>query len=1261
MFNFNCFIIGWSRKHMLIFSFFFLFILQPTFSSFSNMRFVNLYPESGLANGNIISLLQDHEGYMWIGTAEGLNKYNGLQFVAFKNQMGDSTSLSGNYINALLEDSHHNLWVGVDNGLCRYNRDLGNFERITFPDINNQPFSHTVNSLVEDNEKRLWVGTNGGVFLLDYANRQFIPYSDKLIGGRIITRIAHDSNEIIYFADVEKGLIKHNPETGAIEVYSTTHPVFKLKENEIYTLVFDNQNRLWIGYDSKGVSVIDEGAKTIAHFEHDPSDPNSLVNNHISSIVVDTDGSILIGTNGGGLSVLNPETRRFTNYTTSEDEGAIISNSIIKLYQAPDGLLWIGCWGSGISIFDERFYKFNYFKHNETNPYSLSGKSVTSFAEDKDGNIWISTDGGGIDCFDLSTMQFYNHKSENNKVLALTADNRGGLWSGMWNGGLNYFEIEGTRLKLKKSFKSFEQFSSGYSSVFKLYHDPLNRLWVGGFNSTVYLYNSPHNSFIPLGELIGVDNDTINNISVNDILFDSDNIMWVSTQDFGLLKVNLENHEYKIYYRDHTNPTGQPAKLICFTHEDSKNRFWVGTNVGLSLFDKNTETFRTYTVNDGLPDNNVVGLLEDDNGNFWISSNKGLSKVTLQFDGDAYPKLLVRNYGISDGLQGNLFNRWAYFKSSSGEMFFGGLNGFNVFHPDSLPDNNFIPPVHLTDFLLFNQKVVPGTEGSALKVHINHTDEIVLKHHQNYFTFKFVALNYIMSEKNEYAYMLEGLDKEWVYVQNRTEATYTQLLPGSYVFRVKASNNDGYWNENGTSVKITILPPWWQTWWFRSMVMLLILSLIIYLSAKTIAYFHHLANQTILNERNQLQTLIDNMPDQVFIKDNRSRFVVANTRTAKQLGFDDSKHLINKTDYDFYDKTQADAFFSEEKVIMETRELMINQESVRILDGNERFFSSTKCPIINSKGETIGLIGIVCDITNQKITELQIVKQSRELQKMNKTLLDTNQLLEDRQAMVEEQSEELLIQKNELLRTNEQLNQIVATKDKLFSIIAHDIKNPFNSILGFSELLLNNIEQWDDNKKMNAAKMIFNSSNELLSLLENLLQWAREQRGLVASNPTNIDIRAFIDSQLRFFKYFLEKKNINASTYIPDSIHTVFADQQLLDTILRNLIGNAIKFTPHGGKIEISVSSDGQMAVFNVKDYGVGISPERMEHLFSIDQKSITLGTNKEKGTGLGLILVKEFVEKQGGSVWLESILGEGSNFYFSVPLHKIHLEGEMK
>ncbi|MGD0343195.1 MAG: two-component regulator propeller domain-containing protein, partial [Bacteroidales bacterium] len=831
----------------------------------------------GLSHGDVTSICQDHDGYIWIGTADGLNKYDGIEFTVYKNNQKDTTSLSSSYINCIYEDKQNNLWLGLANGLIRYSRDENNFERVSLIDNNNNKFSNSVIEIFEDNSNNLWIGCNYGVFLINRENKkvtEFFADSFHLNTLNGCSGICQDKNGVLWFSfqsSNDLGIISYNAATNKIIRYSTQDPLYKLKENSIRCLMVDNLNNIWIGYRSSGIDVLNGQTNTITSYEY-----NSFSGkNSISSIEQKEDGKIFIGTGGSGLNVFDPITKSFYQYTASESANSLLSNDVQKIYISPDGIIWIGCWSGGVSIYNKRFESFIHYKPDKN---SLQGSSVTCFTEDLYGNIWIATDGGGINMLNPLTKKITNYRNDsknpytltNNKVLALETDDKGGLWAGMWQGGLNYFKIDGEKLILKKKYNLVDENYPNSNSIFKIYFSKEKELWVGNFETGAYKFDPSTEKF----KSVKLSKTTISYNSIRDITCDSYNNIWFASEILGLIKINLKSGESESFIHDEKDSASLINISVNVIFEDSKKRLWVGGDgSGLNLFDRKTKSFTHYTTAQGLPDNSILGILEDEHGYLWISSRGGISKATIDSTNSTNGKLNLtfRNYTVQDGLQGKVFNRWAYFKSRTGEMYFGGLNGFNVFQPDSIKDNSFIPPVHITDFLLFNKPVVIGVKDSPLNKHISQTKKLMLNHDQSNFTFKFITLNYIFSEKNQYAYIMEGFEKDWNYVGNKREATYTNLDPGEYIFRVKASNNDGIWNEEGVSIQISILPPWWQTLWFR-LILLAVLTGVVYWIYKWRMQARELAAQrrmdtALTKERNLLRTLIDLIPDYIYLKD----------------------------------------------------------------------------------------------------------------------------------------------------------------------------------------------------------------------------------------------------------------------------------------------------------------------------------------------------------------------------------------------------------
>jgi len=1119
-----------------------LLSLLGTFANKESMTFRNLTTNNGLSNGGILCFCQDHEGYIWIGTAEGLNRYDGIRFTIFKKDKNDTTSLSSNYINCIYEDKQCNLWVGTNNGLLKFNRNLNNFERIPMIDSLDPLFDKTtsVTQIFEDSNNQLWVGSHRGIYQFNRENYRFSKcFANSSSPNTYIdcNSICQDNEGNLWFSFLYSenvGVLKYDQKNNTLTHYNTQDQAHKLKENKVSRLMADDHNNIWIGYFSKGIDILDQNSKIIASYP--------AISNSVYSMTPSPDGKILVGTDGAGIFIIDPETRNISQQTASSTLSSLVSNNVRTINISRDGIIWIGTWGGGISMYDNRINRFKIFKQNKQDGSFLDGNPVTCFAEDANGNIWIATDGGGIHCFNPKTNTFKSYQNDsknkasltNNKVLFLSTDSKGGLWAGLWQGGLNYFKIERDKLILKKKYDLIDDKNPTSNSIFNIYQTSDNRLFVGTFLTGAYLFDPSSDKFIP----INFSSEKKEYNTIREIFRDSYNNFWFSSEQYGLVMMNLESGKSTIFRHIENDSTSLNTGFVNVVFEDSKHRLWIGGDeCGLSLFNRATKTFSNYTTEQGLPHNSVQGILEDNHGNLWISSMAGISKVTIDTINTAndHPNLKFRNYTDKDGLQSRDFNRWAYLKSSTGEMFFGGSNGFNYFQPDSIKDNTEIPPVYLTDFQLFNKSVPIGKEGSPLSKHISQTKELVLRHNQTVLTFQFIALNYIFSEKNQYAYKLEGFDNEWNYVGSKNEATYTNLDPGKYILKVKASNNDGVWNEDGVSLLITILPPWWQTWWFRTMMVVLVLGLIyLYMFMKMRSY----------------------------------------RRVQKQLS---------------------------EQVKQRTLEL--EQANTLLTEKNTH-----------------------------------IEKQAQELKLSNEDL-------QTRQLQIEKQAEELKTK-------NEQLDELNRSKDKLFSIIAHDLKNPFCIIMGLSSILMDKNIKTTPKEQEEILENIHSSTEKVFKLLDNLLVWSHSQLKRISIDPVSYNLTNQICEVGVQMEEMLAAKNIQL-IFEEEKDLTVFADKPMVETVLRNLISNAIKFSDENKSITIELTETDGKAVCSITDQGVGMSEKQVSDLFKIDKMMSTEGTKGEVGTGLGLNLCLDFLEKNGGSIWVKSFPGNGSTFYFSLPQKK--------
>jgi PAS domain S-box-containing protein len=1262
-----------SIKRSLILVIVLLFFKTFFWAQSENILFKHLTARDGLSQNLVTDFCQDKFGFIWIGTDDGLNRYDGYNFLTYKHNPKDTSSIDHSSIRALLVDSKGNLWIGTANGLNLYDR-----QNDRFIHISKFPKNITIKSIAEDEQHNLWVGSYPYLYYYNTRTGSAIVYlntkkrSQNVIGYDLIEKIFIDSKKNVWIG-TNDGLKLYDKKTDSfIKYYHDENNPQSIQSNKIVSIVEDKNGRLWIGTD-KGLDLFVNSKSRpkkgfFVHFQNDPKNTHSIANGTLLCLQEDDDNNLWIGSDIDGLDKLNLKTFDinnpvFTHYKFNASKPTGINNNAINaLFLDRQNSLWIGTSKKGINIYNRAFNEFKHISNENNNENSLSNDQVNVFYEDGE-YIWIGTD-NGLNQYNKKTKtfkRFFNNAFDKNSistngVYSIHKDKEGILWIGTWSGGLNLYNYD------SDSFSHYwnnpkDSNSISSNNIFSIFEDRAGNMWFGTVGGGLNLFDRKNNIF----KHYTINNSNIASNYVFSILETNDNLFWM-INSFCLEQFNPRTQLFKKYIYDPKDTTSISSNKIFAIFLDSKQNLWIGTNSGLNLYNKHTDQFKHFLVEDGLPDNSIKSIAEDNSGNLWLGTQKGISKFINAINLPNKP--LFKNYTEEDGLQSNEFNGKSSYKGSDGLLYFGGANGYNVFNPDSIMVNLEIPNVVITDFQIFNKKVDIDSLNSPLKQNITITKELVLSYSQSVFSFKFTALNYISPEKNQYAYMLEGFEKNWNYVGNKRDATYTNLSPGTYFFRVKASNNDGIWNETGTSIKIIILPPWWKTWWFKLLIWMIIIVCVTFILLKIVNRIRQLANQSILNERNQLETLINNMPDFIFIKDTKSRFIILNDTMIKFFEKKSAKDFIGKTDYDFFPKEVADFFFNQEQEIIKTSVPLINEEKSELKDGKEIFLSTTKCPIINSKGDTIGLLGIVKNITIQKKAEEEINNKNIELKNFNIMLSETNALLEERQQQIEEQSEELLInneklvlnqsqieeQREELIVQRDQLSLLNTTKDKLFSILAHDLKSPFNTLIGFSQLLLKNLRLYPIEKIETQLNLILDASKQTFDMLNNLLEWSRSQREVIQFNPLPIKITDYLSSELGVLRQQALNKQITIEDKIIGNEKLVNADHNQISTVFRNLISNAIKYSFKESFIQITLSFRENDLLFSVKDSGTGISDEVKENLFKISNIESSLGTNGEKGTGLGLIICADFIAKHGGRIWVESELNKGSQFFFNLP-----------
>ena len=827
----------------------------------SDYKFEHISVDQGLPASNVKRIHQDSQGFLWFATDGGLIKYDGNNYEIYKQNPADPYSLTGNNISRIIESNYGGrdvLWIGLRHeGVCKF--DL-NTERCTR--YHSDPFNPNslkygvVWALCESYSGALWIGTFLGIDRLDYKTGQFTHF----LGDTCVKAIHEDQNGILWIGTYLYGLVKLNPETGEKSTYLhdpddpasiSNNNVESIYESDLY-----GRRILWIG-TRRGLNKFDPVTGEFIPFEPDPENPVSLREISVIAIYEPSSGKPgELWLTGGPLRIFNPETEQYIQYLHDPDDPHSISSSgVSSVCEDESGLLWIGS-ALGINKLNRYKKPFNNYTHQPRDSSSLSSNIITSVYQDKDDILWIGTV-SGVNEFDTEkgVIKYY----PSSKVNTIHKDQTGMMWIGT-NG--NLFEYNPVNEKLKGYYDGSDKPNTVQgSSTRQVFEEESGQLW---FATSWGLYKLDREKdlftkYLPRTLITAL-------IKSNQ----EPNIFWLGGDNFGLVKMNQETGHF-IDYMYRSRLLGSLSSNMVYTlYQNDNGTIWLGTGAGLNklivgpekpdsskileftsllrgdeiqyrdsvgaFFDENSASmywnspqysFIHYTEENSLPSSHVVGILEDDTGNLWLSTFNGLSRFDPQ-------SKTFRNYYKSDGLPGNQFVPRSCYKNDRGEFFFGSVSGLTSFYPDSIKDNPHIPPIVITDFQLFH-KPVPidpemaenGESGFALPKRISRLDTLELSYRENVFSLEFAALDYHNPTKNQYAYKMEGFEEDWTYTDasNRT-ATYTNLDPGDYTFRVKGSNNDDLWNEEGTSLKIVIIPPWWETSMAYSIYIIIIGSII---------------------------------------------------------------------------------------------------------------------------------------------------------------------------------------------------------------------------------------------------------------------------------------------------------------------------------------------------------------------------------------------------------------------------------------------------
>lgn len=811
----------------------------------SHIKVNHIFLSKKESENKVYSIIQDSKGFMWFGTVSGLFKYDGYKFYQYLNDPKDSTSISNNYVLSLLEDNNGNIWCGTYSGLNKLDPRLNQFTCYkNNPEDSTSISNNYVWSIAQDNKGYLWLGTYSGLNRMDIKSGKFIHYRNNpndinSLSNDYVWTIHIDKKETIWVGTYD-GLNAFNPEKNAFTIYkSLADDPFSLSNNDVRAIYEDNEGNLWIGTYG-GLNKFNPLHNKFYRYKNEPGNPNSLCNNSVRTIIKDSKGNLWVGTSGG-INIYNIQDNKFTHLIHNPDNpNSISNNDILSIFYDKYGTIWIGTANS-LDKYDENLIKFDHFYRNEKETYTLSNNNIRCIYKDKTGNVYVGT-ADGLNIINTRTRKSIlwggsdfkkNLQLSNNYILSICEYEPGIFYLGTYGGGINKINYEQQKVDWIMNNPNNNN-SLSNDKVWSLYKDKEGNLWVGTYGG-LNKFNPKTNTF-KLYYHDPNDSSSISNNYVLSIIESHDGFLWIGTDD-GLNKFNTQTEKFICYKHNPEKQNSISNNTIWCITEDKKHILWIGTyGGGLNEYNPKTDSFQHYSTKNILPDDIIYGILEDDDGNLWMSSTKGIFKFFPQRN--QQNKAHCRMYDISDGLQDKEFNGGAFFKSEDGELFFGGINGFNAFYPINVKDNNIPPDVAIIGFQIFNKEVQILKENNDniknkiirkngiyyMNQHITYAKEIVLSYRENVISFDFAALHFAQPDKNKFAYKMENFDEQWTYVDNKRYANYTNLDPGRYIFRVKACNSDGVWNEEGASLVLIIKPPFWKTWWFRSLLILVFLA-----------------------------------------------------------------------------------------------------------------------------------------------------------------------------------------------------------------------------------------------------------------------------------------------------------------------------------------------------------------------------------------------------------------------------------------------------
>jgi len=1186
-----------TRYQVLVYMLFsFSIIFSQNTNLDTDLNFEHVYINTLLSNVSISTIHQDKTGFIWIGTADRLDLYDGKKFTSFYNNPNDTNSISNNRITKILEDRNGNLWIGTIEGLNRYNPKEGNFTRfLNNPKDSNSVHNNIIIGMVEDKYGNLWILTDSSISLYDRKTQKFKNY------------IINNKESVLYSL---------KPTSIAIDLDGN---ILVGYENLILDYI----------YITEDPSNIDFDIKHKRFFLHESNDKQD----YISRIYQNSDKKYWIGTNGVGFFSIDYEELqkalqsninkiKLNHYNSHFNNNNPFPKIITDICEDKNKNIYLTSFGDGLYRYNPNNNSFRTFKYDHKIKTSLNTNYLYSIYISKSDNIWIGTYNRGINKHSTNKTNFtiyhaekYNSILQNNIVSAIYEDKEAILWIGSQEGISRVDRKTGKSQEFSYNKKRFP-----LHRIRSIIEDNQQRLWIGSHNG-LFCFDKRSNKFIDdynpeLYKSI-VKNHFLDNNYVRSLLLQN-NILWIASYN-GLVKYNLLTNKFIVYQNNKNDSTTINHDQVWSLYLDKFDNLWVGTRKGLNLFDQKTESFTRFSTNENqdklITNDIIISIKSDINNILWvITLEKGLFCLTPNMKNNEDPdysesklkqitlplsyestaggmvidskqniwissddriiyldknRKLTRVFDISEFMDYNQFTSGSYFRNQFDEIFFGGSNGMLSFFPEGLKYNDHIPHVVITSITINDSLLCSETVAA-------NRNEIVLNraNDESRLTISFAALEFTHPENNYYKYMLDGYDKDWIDSKDINIATYMNLNPGTYTFKVMGSNNNKVWSDTNANLKIIVKPSFLES---DSGITIVFITLLLFVYSVV-----EINSKRIKKQKEKLEIEVQNRTAQL---QDANKMLEQEITERKKI-----EDNLNKTNKML------------EQEIAERKKIEDNLSK------------------------------------NNEMLEQEIIERKQ----IERIIIKTNEMLEQ-EITERKQIEQKIGHTNELLLESNEI------RDKLFSVVSHDLKGSIGSLKMIVKLLK------EESNGMNEAQLellesMDGATESTYNILETLLLWATNKKEEIENNITKNDLSLLLQSVGNNLQYMAKPKNIKLNYDIEDGYFAKF-DTNSIELVIRNLTTNALKFTNPNGNVWYTVEKENSYFIISVNDDGVGISKENIEKIFKSKKRVTTLGTSGERGTGIGLILCKDFVKKNGGELWIESEPGKGSSFKFSLPV----------